>query len=311
MAVSMDALRLMLLLNLLATAALAQTPDEAAQRCTRRISQTLGIGYRASLTSLAGATPQARVRTWLESRDAITTFAGFINSRFNSQPGANLAEEGVPAAVRFILTNKKPWKELFVGRYTINHTNNIIMENATVPALGYFGSLGWQKRYLGNAPDGLMLSAGYRTMQNVVGFKLIPSPQNGEGDATATGRERAECRGCHFDSPYGLDLVARLLPRKIGMGGGARAEKVPVTPQTLFNGIQVRDHEHLLEVLTASDAFLFRTCRLAFEFVYGRPESACEAPMFDRCVDAFARTGMMQDALASYLEDPQYCEAVP
>ena len=106
-----------------------------------------------------------------------------------------------PAAVRYILTNKKPWKELFVGRYKIDHTNNRISEDATAPALGSFGSLGWQKRYLGNAPDGLMLAAGYRTMQNVVGFKLIPSPQNGEGDATAMGRERAECRGCHFDSP--------------------------------------------------------------------------------------------------------------
>lgn len=300
-----------LLLILVAIPALAQTPDEATQRCTRRISQTLGVGYRASLQSLAGATPQAKVRTWLESRDAIGTFAGFINSRFNAQPGANLAEEGVPAAVRFILSNRKPWRELFTGRYKINHTNNIITEDATAPALGYFGSLGWQKRYLGNAPDGLMLAAAYRTMQNTIGLKLVPSPENGEGDATATGRERTECRGCHFDSPYGLDLVARLLPRKIGTGGGARAEKVAVTPQTIFNGLQVRDHEHLVEVLTSSDAFLFRTCRLTFEFVYGRPESACEAELFDRCVDAFARTGMVQDALASYLEDPRYCEAVP
>lgn len=292
-------------------AAAAQTPDDATQRCTRRISQTLGIGFRASVQSLAGAAPQTKVRTWLESRDAIATFAGFINARFSPAPGANLAEEGVAAAVRFIVTNKKPWKELFTGRYKINHTNNLITEDPTAPALGYFGSVGWQKRYLGNAPDGLMLTAAYRTMQNTVGLKLLPSAENGEGDVTATGRERAECRGCHFDSPYALDYVARLLPRKVGTGGGARPEKVPVTAQTIFNGVQVRDHEHLVEVLVSSDAFLFRTCRLAFEFAYGRPESACEAAMFDRCVDAFARTGMIQDALASYLEDPQYCEAVP
>lgn len=300
-----------LLILLTSSVASAQTADEAAQRCTRRITNVLGIGYRASLTSLMGGTPQSRVRTWLESRDAIATFAGFINSRFNSQPGANLAEEGIPAAVRFIMSNKKPWRELFTGRFTINHTNNIIMEDAAAPALGYFGSRGWQFRYLGNAPDGMLLSAAYRTMQNTVGLKLVPSAANGEGDASATGRERAECRGCHFDSPYGLDLVARLLPRKVGVGGAARPQLVPVTPQTLFNGLQVRDHEHLLEVLTSSDAFRFRTCRLAFEFVYGRPESACEAPLFDRCMEAFTRTGMVQDALASYLEDPQYCEAVP
>lgn len=297
---------------LVVAAVLAQTtPDESAQRCTRRLSQVLGTGYRANLQSLAGATPQSKVRTWLESADAIATIGGFMNSRFNSAPGVNLAQDNLPAAVRYVLVNKKPWKTLFTGRFRINHTNNIITDDPTAPALGYFGSIGWQTRYLGNAPDGLLLSAAYRTMQNTIGLKLVPSAQNGEGDATATGRERAECRGCHFDSPYGLDLVARLLPRKMGTGGAAKPTIVPVTPQTIFNGLQVRDHEHLLEVLTSSEAFAFRTCRLAFEFAYGRPESACEAPAFDRCVEAFTRTGQLQDALASYLEDPSFCEAVP
>lgn len=307
----MGALRTTLLLSAVASAALAQSPDEATQRCTRRISQALGMGFRTNLLGLAGATPQAKARTWLESRDAIATFAGFVNARFNDEPGANTSEEGLAAAARWVLTNKKPWRELFTGRFRINATNNQITEDPTAPALGYFGSPGWQRRYLGNAPDGLLLQAAYRTLQNTTGFTLVPSPENGSGDATATGRERAECRGCHFDSPYALDPVARLLPRKVGSGGGARAEKVAVTAQTLFNGLEVRDHEHLVEVLTGSDDFLFRSCRLAFEFLYGRRESACEAPMFDRCVDAFARTGQMHDALASYLEDPQYCEAVP
>lgn len=300
-------MRRSLLLLLVATPVLAQ-PAVTPERCTRRISQTLGMSWRNNVEGLAGRTPQQQVRAWLQGRHAIDTFAGFINSRFNATPGANTAEEGIPAAVRHILSNRRPWRELFTGRFRINHTNNNVTDDPAAPALGYFGSVGWQQRYRGNAPDGMLLMAAYRTMQNTVGLKLIPSPVNGEGDATAMGRERAECRGCHFDSPYALDLVARLLPRRIGTGGGAKVEKVPVTPQTLFNGLQVRDHEHLVQVLVSSDAFLFHGCRLAFEFVYGRPETACEAPLFDRCVDAFAQSGQMADALASYLEDPAYCE---
>ncbi|MEW5741919.1 MAG: hypothetical protein AB1938_23595 [Myxococcota bacterium] len=296
---------------LVASLASAQAVDDATARCTRRMSHLLGLSYRSSVTTLAGSTPQQKVREWLATPQAIRSFARFTNARFNPEPAANTAEDGVYAAVRFVLSNNKPWRELFTGRYVINHTNNIITEDAAAPALGYFGSVGWQRRYLGNAPDGLMLRAAYRVLHNTIGLKLTPSAVNFEGDATATGRERAECRGCHFDSPYALDKVAQLLPRKVGVGGAAKPQVTPVTPQLILGGLTVGDFEHLVDTLTRGDPFAFRTCRLAFEFAYGRPESGCEAPAFDRCVDAFTRTGLMVDALASYLEDPQYCEAVP
>lgn len=298
-------------LLLCASAALAQPVDDATARCTRRMSHLLGMSFRGNVSALGGATPQQKVREWLDTQQAIRSFARFTNARFNPEPATNLSEDGVYAAVRFVLQNKKPWRELFTGRYLINHTNNIITEDAAAPALGYFGSLGWQKRYLGNAPDGLMLRAAYRVMQNTTGLALAPSAVNFEGDATATGRERAECRGCHFDSPWALDKAASLLPRKVGVGGAAKAQLVPVTPQVLLGGREVRDFEHLVEVLTQGDAFEFRACRLAFEFTLGRPEAGCEAQLFDRCVDAFRQTGQMKDALATILEDPAWCEAVP
>lgn len=166
-------------------------------------------------------------------------------------------------------------------------------------------------RYQGNEVDGYMLQGAYRTLQNTIGLSLTAAPNNATGDATATGRERAECRYCHYDSPYALDKVARLLPRRVGFGAGATLEVVETEPQTLFNDVVVINHEDLLQKLVNSDAFVFRTCRLAFEFAYGRPETACEAPLFDRCVDAFTASGLMEDALASYLEDPAYCEETP
>lgn len=299
-----------LVVVLAATCATAQ-PVGTTERCTRRISQTLGLSWRSSLNGLAGKTPQQAVRSWLEQPVAISTFAAFVNSRFNATPAANLSEDAVYQAVRFVFSAKRPWRDVFTGRLQINHTNGQVSDDASLPALGYFGSHGWKMRYRGNAPDGLLLSGAYRTLQNTIGFKLAPSAVNAEGDASATGRERAECRSCHFDSPYALDSIARLMPRRVGVGGGAKVETIPVRPETLFNGVAVRDHEHLLEVLVSSDAFLFQACRLAFEFSYGRTESACEAPIFDRCVDAFAQRGDMHDALASILEDPAYCEAVP
>lgn len=293
----------------------AQTPVQGADPdkvCARRINNTLGINWRQAYSDVqAGQTAQSAVRTWLRRDEAIKTFAGFINSRFNGSPGVNTGEDTLFFAVKFILTNARPWRELYTGRYVVDFTNGQVAEDATFPALGYFGSKGWQKRYQGNEEAGYMLQASYRTLQNTLGIQLVAAANNATGDATATGRERVECRGCHYDSPYALDKVARLLPRRVGFGGGARIEVVPVEPQTLFNDVVVHSHEELLQTLVNSDHFTFWTCRLAFEFVYGRPESACEADIFDRCVDAFESTGMMEDALASLLEDPAYCQESP
>lgn len=299
---------ILLALTLTSAAALAQT--DAEKRCARRLCTTLGLPWRNELTALATSTPQANVRRWLDHRNAIQNFAAFVNSRFNPAPGVNTSEDAVLQAVKFVLTNNRPWRDVFVGRLFINHTNGQVTEDPALPALGYFGSRGWQYRYRGNEEAGLMLSAAYRTLQNTVGLKLIAAPNNAEGDSTATGRERPECRSCHFDSPYALDKVAQLLPRRVGIGAGAKVEVVPVAPQQLF-GAEVSSHEQLLQTLVGSQAFLFWSCRLAFEFAWGRKESACEAPMFDRCVDALATTGDMKAGLAALLEDPAYCEVTP
>ena len=105
-----------------------------------------------------------------------------------------------------------------------------------------------------------------------------------------------------------MDKIARLLPKRVGFGGGAKIEVVPVVPQTLFGGT-VDSYEALVERLVRSEAFVFWTCRLAFEFAYGRPESACEGPVFDRCTQAFEVSGSMAAAVESLLVAPEYCAA--
>ncbi len=293
-------------LALFATEAVAQTTSTAP--CTRRLAQTLGLPWRTAVETVKAADPKSFVRTWLKSPATVQLMASFINSRFNAQPATNGYEDATFSAARYVLTNELPWKTLFVGRLHIDGTNGQVRDDPNARALGYFGSGDWLFRYKGNEPQGVMLSASYRILQNVIGLKLVPAPNNASGDATATGRQRAECRGCHYDSPYALDVVARLMPRRRGLGGGATIEFVPVTPQTLF-GHTLDGPEALVQVLVDSDAFTFRTCRLAFEFVYGRPETACEGATFDRCVSAFRTSGQFQDAVATLLEDPAFCAA--
>jgi len=301
----------LLLSTLAATPALAQAqaPLNPAQ-CGRRVALTLGLPWRAQRL---GETPQAQVRELLKKPEVVTTFAHFVNSRFNDLPGDRPEDDPVIPMIRYVFSNDLPWRDVFVGRVKFVGAGGYprIEADPTAPALGYFASLPWQKRYAGNEEAGWMLQAAYRTLQNTTGLALEPSPVNGQGDATATGRERAECRSCHYDTAWALDKVARLLPVRVGLGNRAVITQKPVTPQVLFGGATITDHEQLVQALVTSQAFTFWSCRLAFEFTFGRPESSCEAPLFDACADTLERTGRMQDALATLLESPAFCGGTP
>ncbi|MGQ0503910.1 MAG: hypothetical protein ACT4TC_01170, partial [Myxococcaceae bacterium] len=64
----------------------------------------------------------------------------------------------------------------------------------------------------------------------------------------------------------------------------------------------------LVEALVNSKAFEFRACRIAFEFLYGRPEYSCEGPVFDKCMTSFAQAGTSQSAIASVAKDASFCQ---
>lgn len=302
-------MRLLSLLTFLAaTSALAQ---ETSYQCMRRVGTVLGVDYWWSKASQADAgTAVQRVPEFLESAGFGNRWAAFLNSRFNAQPGLTAEDDVMTAVVRYVLDNHKPWRDVYVGRFVMSGPGGYpkISEDPTKPPHGFFGLSAWQRRYAGNDTEGLPLQAAYRIMRATIGLELVPSPQNASGDATVTGRARPECRSCHFTSPYALDHVAGLLPwyRK-GIGSRLTLEPRAPTPAPLFDGRQVQSLDELLALAVDSDAFSFWTCRLAFEFAVGRPETGCEAPVFDACVDALRRTGDVRAGLAAIMQDPSYC----
>jgi hypothetical protein len=126
-------------------------------------------------------------------------------------------------------------------------------------------------------------------------------------DISANGRRNAACSACHYDSWFALDTVASVLTKRVGTGAQMRFEPPTGGPKTVLNGVQVSDDKGLVTALVNSTDFEFNVCRLAFGFVHGRKELACEGPLFDRCVDAFRAQRTMQAAVATLVKDPSYC----
>jgi hypothetical protein len=60
--------------------------------------------------------------------------------------------------------------------------------------------------------------------------------------------------------------------------------------------------------LVESTNFKVNACRLAFKYLYGRPENTCEAQVFEKCVDSFTKDQTMQSAIAAVAKDPSFCQ---
>ncbi len=302
----------MRVLSLVLVLSLPSWAQSSSYQCMRRVGTVLNVRYWASEAGKTDAgTAQARVPEFMRRPEFTERWASFLNSRFNAQPGLSAEEDLVIPVVRFVLENDRPWKDVFVGRFSTTGPGGYprISDAPEQPPYGVFGLPPWLRRYAGNASDGKMLQAAYRILKATVGMQLVPSPQNASGDASLIGRQRAECRSCHFDSPYALDHVAALLPwyRK-GQGERATVEAQVPTPHQLFGDRTVGSLDELLTLAVESDAFLFWNCRLAFEFAVGRPESGCEAPVFDACVDTLRQTQDIRQALAVIMQAPSYCQ---
>lgn len=291
---------------LLATLSVGATPAEL--RCVARISEAL-VGYGPSRT-VEPTDREGLVESLLQSPDFVKGFAGFINARFNPVMGDRPYDDAVYYAAKYVLENGRPWHEIYTGRFGwVGPNYTQFLEDPA--GLGYLGSPAWQKRYAGNDHDGFMLIAAYRLLHNLTGIVLVPSPFNGEDSATVEGRSAQPCRQCHFDSPFALDKIAQLLPKR--QGNGNRVQLLPPVGGSveLLDGRSYSDLRQVVERLIDSDDHRFWTCRTVFEFVYGRPENACEAPVFDACVDAYLARGDIRDALRAVVLDPGFCEAQP
>lgn len=281
----------------------AEGPDatERNERCATRISIAL-LGKAPTAQLVADPNPQAQVDVLMDSPDFQERFARFINAQFNAEPGANLPEDASYTLAKYVITQKKPWKEMFVGKY------NVDMAVTDDPnGLGYFRSTAWMRRYAGNELDGYRINSAYRILQNTTGLELMATTAVDGLDLSATGRQASACKGCHYENWYALDKVARVLSIRNGTGNNMTFTAPKDGPQQII-GTTVSNEQQLVEGLVASENFRFNACRLAFTFLYGRGEYTCEAEVFDKCVDAFTTQGTMQAALAAIAKDATYCQ---
>lgn len=289
-------------------------PDEAARvRCANRVSLAL-TGAAPSDALLADADPQSKIDALLADDAFVNQFSRFVNSRMNPEPGVTPADDATFFLAQYVLKNNRPWHELFDGKYDIevvpaaggNPATARVVANAN--GLGYFRSRSWMVRYAGNEEEGYRLSSAFRIQQNIIGLDVGAVTSVPGTDISATGRMAPQCRSCHYDSYFALDKVAKILSRRTGPVDNPTFTPSTEPPQQLLDGRSIANDADLVAALVESTDHKFQTCRLAFEFLYGRAEATCEAALFDSCVDAYAASGDVRDALRTIAKDPGFCE---
>jgi hypothetical protein len=274
-------------------------------RCAIRLAVAIA-GKSPDAALLKSTDHAAAVDSLLGSPEFAERYARFINSEMNAAPATSAAEDPVYFLAKHVITNDKPWSELFVGSYQVKSVGDGMKVSDDANGLGYFRTDAWRRRYAGNEPQGVMLSGAFRILQNTTGLELTASVGQPDEDRTSTGRMSSACKSCHFDSWFALDKVARLLPKKNGQDDAISFTPPTEGPQQLF-GKTIADDKALVSTLVDSDAWRFQQCRTVFKFLYGRPENKCEAPAFDRCIDALAQAKTIRAAVAAVAKDPAAC----
>ena len=283
-----------------------------ARRCASRLSIAL-IGSSPAPALLADAHPESQVDRLLATPDFQERFARFLNSQFNDTPGTVPTEDAAYYLSKYILENNLPWKELFVGPYTVNGSGMMVGGgNAVVQSdsngLGFFRSPGWVTRYAGNEENGIRLSAAYRMMQNIVGLKVSAEALQPNTDASASGRSVAPCKSCHYEKWYALDLAANILGKVTRMNNVVSIAPYTGAAREVLGGVMLKNEKEFVNALANSPDFLVHSCRLVFRYLYGRSENACEATLFDACIDALKSTGSIIPSLALVAKDPSFCQ---
>ncbi len=287
----------------------ATTPPATATLDTSRCAVKLSValtGRSPDAALLANPNPQAQVDALLQGTAFIERFSRFVNARFNDEPGATSVEDATYHLAKHVMTNRLPWSDMFLGATRVDLVNNNVTIVTDANGLGYLRSPAWLKRYAGNEEQGVKLSTAYRILNNTTGISLTAAVVVPGLDVSAAGRRNAACAGCHYDSWFALDKVASVLTKRVGTGDMMRFEAPTAGPQQLL-GKTIADDKALVTALVNSPDFEFNVCRVAFGFVHGRNELACEGPLFDRCVDAFRTQRTMQAAIATLTKDASFC----
>ncbi len=283
-----------------------QNKAEANERCAIRLSIAL-VGKSPDASLMTSADPQTAVDAMVGSPEFAERWARYVNSAFNGGPSEVATDDPVYYLAKHIVTQKKPWAEMFIGPYSVTATANAMEVKDDPNGLGYFRSPAWMKKYAGNEDQGYMLVGAFRIIQNTTGIDLVPSVGQPGDDRTANGRMVAPCKSCHFDAWYALDKFARVLPKRKGQGDTMTFTPPTEGPQQIL-GKSIADDKGMVNALVDSDAWRFNQCRLVFKFLYGRAENQCESTVFDKCVDALGTTKTIQSAVAAVAKDASFCK---
>lgn len=285
---------------------------EKAEKCATRLFTAM-VGEGATAEALASTNPQSFFDTLVKDARFQERFSRFINSEFNPRPGANQSEDASYFLAKHVLTQDKPWSEMFVGKYDVAPADTTKPNDPAVVkddpnGLGYFKSRAWMVRYAGNEPSGIRIVAAYRMMQNTIGLQLSATTNAPEVDVSATGRQAPQCASCHYDPWFALDKVAAVFGKKTGNGNNIQFQESVLGPQTILGGVSISNEDELAAALVANEAFNVNACRLAYKYLFGRIENSCEGPVFDACVNAFKADKKITSALAVVAKDPTFCE---
>lgn len=285
----------------------AEDATEKAERCANRLSIAM-YGETAAEDFLKNANPQSTVDAMVKDAKFNERFSRFINSQFNTEPGANSVEDASYHMSKYVLENDKVWSDMFVGQYDVVNQNNQVSVQANPNGLGYFRSRTWMVRYAGNEPAGIRIVSAYRILQNTLGIELVATTNSPDADISANGRKAAACATCHYNPWFALDHVASVLSTRRGEGDQMQFDPPQGGAKTILGGVSIADDKALVEALVTNEAFDVNACRLAFKYLYGRKEYSCEGPLFDKCVDAFKKDKKIQTAVATVAKDSTFCE---
>lgn len=297
-----------------AAAASDATTDiaEKNERCATRL-YTAMIGEGAPASAISAKNPVADVDALLEEPRFIERFSRFANSQMNNAPGMKPSEDASYAMSKYVLENDLPWSEMFIGKFDISPADpsepmGEAMVRPDPEGLGYFHSRDWMVRYAGNEPNGIRIVYAYRMMQNIIGLQLAASTNAPDADVSANGRHAPQCAGCHFSPWFALDEVASVLGTRTGTGADVKFEASKNGTRSILGGVSIANDRELAEALVGNEAFDVNACRLAFKYLYGRIETSCEGPVFDRCVTGFKADKKITSALRAIAKDPTFCE---
>ncbi|MBK7859486.1 MAG: hypothetical protein IPJ65_12855 [Archangiaceae bacterium] len=287
----------------------ALTADQA-ERCATRLSISI-TGKSPTSALMSSGTPQTETNNLVASADFQERFSRFINASFNDDPAPTAVEDAAYYMAKYVLANNLKWSDMFVGQFKVDQAQGATNPSVTADTngLGFFRSPAWLKAYAGNEEAGIKIRTAFRIMNNTIGLKLIPSTNAPGADVSANGRQSAGCRACHYDSWFALDHAASILTIKKTDNNGNITFAAPLSTSADilgFNG--VTDDKDFVTRLVNSEAFEFRACRIAFEYLYGRPELTCEGPVFDKCMTAFKADGKIQSAIVAVAQDASFCQ---